>query len=63
MTPEEARDQALRIMGLDEFQRIAVVDLSRDIDLSAGMPAPGSEEERRLIELGRFVLADREETR
>jgi hypothetical protein len=55
MTPEEARDHALQLLGLDPFQRIAVEAISRDLEGIKWPPQPGSEHERKLIELGRVV--------
>ncbi len=55
MTEAEARDQALRMLGLDEFQRIAADDILRDLDGLEWPPPPGSEHEKKLIELGALV--------
>lgn len=59
MTPEEARQESLAILGktlgLDEFQMIAVQDISADLEGFTWPPEPGSEHEKKLIELGAIV--------
>lgn len=60
MTPEEAMEQTLTIMGIKSpFARIAVTDLMRDLEQYKGaMPAPGSEHERKLMELGAIAFEE-----
>ena len=57
MTPEEAMDQTLSLMGIkDPFAKIVVSDLMRDLEQYGNkMPAPGSEHERKVMELGAIV--------
>ncbi len=54
LTPEESREQAFDLFGIDdEFDRIALTELSRD--LTREIPQPGSEAEQTLIQIGRIV--------
>jgi hypothetical protein len=57
MTPEEAMDQAISVMGIkDPFAKIVVASLMRDLEQYGDkMPAPGSEHERKVMELGAIV--------
>ena len=51
-----AFDRALAVLGIKEpFVRIAIADLMRDVELGDGLPAPGSPDEERLIEIGALV--------
>lgn len=63
MDEEEARQQALDLLGdmlgLDEFQRIVVATLSRELDGFDWPPAPGSDHERKLMQLGAIVMEGR----
>jgi hypothetical protein len=60
VTPEEAMEQMLTLMGIrDPFARIAVTDLMRDLDKYGNkMPEPGSEHEKKLMELGAIAWSE-----
>jgi hypothetical protein len=51
----EARERAYDVFGFDAYTRIAVENISGDLKDFRGMPAPGSPEEAKLIELGAVV--------
>lgn len=40
---------------LDEFEQVAVAEVLRDLDKFDGPPTPGSDHEKKLIELGALV--------
>ncbi len=53
VTPEESREQAFSLLGIDdEFDRIAITELSRE--LAREIPQPGSDAEQKLAEIGRI---------
>lgn len=59
-TDGEAWDAMCDAFGLDEFQRIAVAEISRDLDrvdpTGNAIPEPDSEHERLLTRLGAVIL-------
>jgi len=63
VNPEEARQQSLDMiggaLGLDEFQKIAISELMRDLKGFSWPPAPGSAHEKKLMELGSIVTGKR----
>lgn len=63
MTPEEAKRQSLDLLlgclRLDEFQRIAISDLMADLEGFTWPPEPGSEHEKKLMEIGALVTGNR----
>jgi len=46
-------------LGLDEFQKIAISELMRDLEGFSWPPAPGSAHEKKLMELGSIVTGKR----
>ena len=63
MTPEEARQRSFDLLAgvlkLDEFQKIAMSELMRDLEGFTWPPEPGSEHEKKLMELGSIATGMR----